>query len=210
VKVFAFLTGGASQTHDGIKEKGMRHWTRAALATLLAAGAATAAFAATTATDTVGTAYTSSSEVLMLGIAGANQAVLNVGTVMDQTEAGARAEAQPTFAGSDSGHLQYTTHGYSTYFKILVESPTVNYVDGSVKVRGMRDGEGGSSFSILGVVDDRLYAIGHSPVQFIYNIDGSDSWTGTRPRDGILVQYFAYVRDLGVSNIEVVYTIMAQ
>lgn len=166
--------------------------------------------AATTATDTVGTAYTSSSEVLMLGIAGANQAVLEVGDIMDQTEAGARAEARATWAVSDGGYLRYTAHGFTYSFKVMVESQTVGYVDGSIALRTLWFVEGGSPRITLGFADDPWHAIRRTPFTWIKDISGTDTWTGTTYHDGVMLQYFTTEQDLGVSSIEVVCTMIAQ
>ncbi|MEI6873529.1 MAG: hypothetical protein WCL50_00200 [Spirochaetota bacterium] len=188
----------------------MRLLARVALMALLAAGAAAAAFAATTVTDTVGTAFSATDGVLMLGIAGEDQAVFTIRRNTDQSVAGARATTVINWeAASDGGYLRYTAHGYTKPLKIMVESPTVGYVPCSISARAFIVNADGSDGSTLGSISGFWYPVLAYAIEFISGISGTDTWTGTDTHSGVFLHYEIYF-DPGVSSIDVVYSIMEQ
>ncbi|MEI6873528.1 MAG: hypothetical protein WCL50_00195 [Spirochaetota bacterium] len=190
----------------------MEKLMRMALIALLVAGSATMAFADTTATDTVGTGYSVTDAVLMIDIAGKNQTTLHRESIWDQTVAGARAIATNYNYLADGGYLRYTAHGYTKLLKIMVESQTQDYVEGTLFVKTKSAKADGSLEATLGHFDTLsftgIYSSYATPL--VHDISGSDTWTGTSVDSGLFLEYGTDQTAPGVSSIVVIYTIMEQ
>lgn len=194
---------------------------RLVLSALLAACVATGGggFADTTSvTDTVAVAYHVSGQVIMLGLSGGNYVdLLFYGGSVWAPEAGARAvEGSGGYAASTGGRLKYTLFRVGTC-KITVQTTRSDFVDGSLSVKAMSIGTGGSgnagdiqgspsSPGLAGYVPIKC----GQPMDFITGIDGANTYTGTNSGDGVWIKYRldSYPGAVSGSTLPVLYTIL--
>ncbi|MEI6873526.1 MAG: hypothetical protein WCL50_00185 [Spirochaetota bacterium] len=180
--------------------------------------ATVSAFAATTALDTVGTAYSATDGVIMIGLYGnVNSYVLRGSSVYGATTAGQRAS--PTFSGSNGDELwlRFTLHGKNSC-KVTVVTDTAGYVDGSIEVDCMDFQADGSAKDTLGAYHLRWPY--HVPIKklstggaqdLVTGISGVDTWTGLNSHSGGWLMYALQAPPgAGVTSVNVIYTIMEE
>lgn len=173
-----------------------------------------------TATDTVGTAYDESGRVAILGLANNNRVSMKIYAGLQVGGAGTwgRPGAQVTPGGTGraeaaGGRLRYTLYDNEGTYKITVETTDSDYTDGSVLVEVININAGGSALATLGTPPTDYVPIRYNdPVDFITDIDGSNTWTGTYRSDGPWIRYALTADPGGVSGsrMNVLYTLVAQ
>ncbi|MCF7929189.1 MAG: hypothetical protein K9L68_10355 [Spirochaetales bacterium] len=183
-----------------------------------------------TASDQVGTEYSYSEDVTLLGI---KNSPSSLNLTWTETASASTPGAEVTQAGSgDSaygGWLHYTLHSVGTH-KITAQVTGLGaqevYNENSLEVRISNTpgvyGEtainaGGSEKSSLGVFPDSYNDSNFVPLRaessktILENIDGTNTWTGTGDTEGAPLEYYLY-EDPGsiMGSIEVTYTLMAE
>jgi len=204
-----------------------------ALAAVFMIFAAATAYTQNTATEYVAVSWSSTDDVALIEVDNSEYDLSSTGLSGSETYSasspGERASYSKTTGSARGGVLNYTLHG-QPLSRIDVECDTMGYEPHSLSVQISTDGsteeilygDGSATGGMTNSGSDELgepvigmKSINTVPGTVIFDIEGSDTWTGTSgnpdgTNTGGVPLYYTVTEYTGSTNLNVTYTLLAQ